>query len=64
MTYQLSLWIITPWAEHKLLDEPIQHVLQLAGLVSSVYNIAASLGVHLCLGTKLTAKVLARVCGE
>lgn len=61
VTYQIRLRVITLRAEHKLPDEPVQHVLQLARLVGSIHNVAASLWVHLRLSAKLTAKVLTGV---
>ena len=62
VTYQIRLGVITLGAEDKLPDEPVQHVLQLARLVGSIHNVAASLWVHLRLSAKLTAKILAGVC--
>ena len=59
--YQISLGVIALGAEHKLPDEPVQHVLQLARLVGSIHNVAGILWVHLRLSAKLTAKVLAGV---
>lgn len=60
--YQVSFWVVTLGTQHKLPDEPVQHVLQLVGLVGPVDDEAVVLGIELSLSSQLTAKKLGWVC--
>lgn len=54
--YQVSFGIVTFGTQHKLANESVQHVLQLARFVRPVDDEAVVLGVKLGLGTQLTTK--------
>ena len=56
-----GLRVLAFLAEHKLLDEPIQHVLELASVVAAVDDVALSLDVELSLGPELAPEVLGDV---
>lgn len=61
LTHQFSLWIVTLGAQHKLVDEYIQHVLKFVGFMGSVYNEAVILCVKLSLRPQLAAEILSWV---
>ena len=62
ITYQVCLWIVTFWAEHKLANEYIQEILEFVRVMRAVDNVALILEIKLGLRTQLTAKEFARVC--
>jgi len=59
-----SLRVLALGAEHKLLDEPVEHVLQLAGVVAPVDDVPLAFHVELGLGAELATKVLGHVGGR
>ena len=58
-----GLRVLALFTQHKLLDEPVQHVLHPPGVVAAVDNVALILHVELGLGAQLAAKVLGDVGG-
>lgn len=60
-TNQNCLGVLAVRTENKLLDEPIEQLLQSIAIMSAVHNVAFALRIHLCLSTQLTPKILARI---
>ena len=61
-THQGRLWIVAGRTEDKLLDEAVEQVLKLEGVMWPVHDVPLILQVKLGLCPQLTAKVLGRVC--
>lgn len=60
-TYQIRLRILTRRAQHVSLNEPVEDLLQLAGFMGAVDDVAIGLGVAVDLSAKLEAKILCRI---
>jgi hypothetical protein len=54
----VGLWVLTFFAEDKLVDEAIEMVLKLGCVMSTVDDPSVILGVHISLGTQLKTEVL------
>ena len=58
---KLRLWVAAAGAEHELLDEAVEQVLEAAGVKLSVDNVPFVFRVHLSLSAELDTEVLAGV---
>ena len=59
-----GLRIVTVLTQDELLDEAIQHVLQLGCIVRSIDNVALVFDIELGLSAELAAKVLCRIWNQ
>ncbi len=61
---QRGLRILAIRTEHEFLDEPVEDVLQLAGIVFAIHDIALVLQIELRLRAELTTEVFRRICNQ